>query len=303
MTVMVFIAESTFGDERVTDTFFDKTGFSDLAREQGIELINLNRSRVVEVKVEHPLVLETLHIAEEAYEADRIINLPNMKVHYATGITLSLKNMKGIVAGNEKKRFHEVGLDKAIVDLNNTIKPCLNIVDGIVCMEGMGPRGGDMVNLGLILAGGVAAEVDYAGSLIMGYALSEVRHLELYLANNQVDLDQVEVAGEPIEKVRYPFKKVNLSKILPQTFRVHNKKACSSCENAFLLSCQLLERTPFRRIEIYMGELIEEPDSAEGIKIAFGNCCPGKINFDKTIKGCPPYPFALKDYLKSIGIT
>ena len=299
----LFLAESTFGDERVTDMFFQKTGYSDLAREHDIELVNLNRSRVVEVKVAHPLVLETLRIAQEAYEADRIINLPNMKVHYATGITLSLKNMKGILAGDEKKHFHEVGLDKAIVDLNNTIKPCLNIVDGIICMEKMGPRGGDLVSLGLILAGGAAAEVDYVGSLIMGYALREVKHLELYLACNCVDLSQVEVVGKRIEEVRYPFKKVNLAKILPREFRVHNKNACSSCENAFLLSCQLLEKTPSQRIEIYMGELLEESGSVKGIRIAFGNCCSGEMRFDKTIKGCPPYPFALRDYLQSIGVA
>jgi uncharacterized protein (DUF362 family) len=299
----VLLAEATFGDERVTDMFFNKTGFSVLAREYGVELVNLNRSQIVEVKVARPLVLETLRIAQEAYEADKIINLPNMKVHYATGITLALKNMKGILVGNEKRHFHEVGLDKAIVDLNNTIKPCLNIVDGILCMERMGPQGGDMVSLGLILAGGMAAEVDYIGSRIMGYALSEVKHLELYLASNGVDLDQVEVVGERIDDVRYPFKKVNLAKILPQEFKVHNKNACSSCENAFLLSCQFLESSPSRKAEIYMGELLEETGPVAGIKIAFGNCCSGEMGFDKIIKGCPPYPFALRDYLQSIGVT
>ena len=297
----VVLGESTFGDDRITDMFFDKTGFSDLAREYGIELVNLNRSKTVEVKVARPLVLETLRIAREAYEADRIINLPNMKVHYATGITLALKNMKGILVGNEKKHFHEVGLDKAIVDLNNTIRPCLNIVDGILCMERMGPRGGDMVNLGLMLAGGAAAEVDYIGSLIMGYALREVKHLEMYLANNCVELNDVEVVGEQIDEVRYPFKKVNLAKILPAGFRVHNRNACSSCENAFLLSCQFLERSPSQGAEIYMGELVEESGPAEGIRIGFGNCCSADASFDKIIKGCPPYPFALRDYLQSIG--
>jgi len=58
------------------------------------------------------VVLEKLRIAREVYEADRITNLPNMKVHYATGITLALKNLKGLLVGNEKRHFHEVGLDK-----------------------------------------------------------------------------------------------------------------------------------------------------------------------------------------------
>ena len=240
----VFIAEATFGDARVTNMCFHKTGYSDLASKYNIELVNLNSSQIVEMKVARPFVLETLRIAREAYEADKIINLPNMKVHYATGITLALKNMKGILAGDEKKHFHEVGLDKAIVDLNNTIKPCLNIVDGIWCMERMGPRGGDLVKLGLIMAGSEAAEVDYVGSQIMGYAVSEVKHLEQYLETNRINVNRIEVVGERVEDVRYPFKKVNLEKILPKEFRIHNRNACSACANAFLLSCQFLEKAP-----------------------------------------------------------
>ena len=55
-------------------------------------------------------------------------------------------------------------------------------------MERMGPRGGDLVKLGLIMAGSEAAEVDYVGSQIMGYAVSEVKHLEQYLETNRIKL-------------------------------------------------------------------------------------------------------------------
>jgi uncharacterized protein (DUF362 family) len=298
----VVIAESTFGDARMTDVFFDKTGFSELARRYNVELINLNRSKVVEAKVKNPLALETIRIAQEAFEADKIINLPNMKVHYATGISLALKNMKGILVGDEKKHFHEAGLDKAIVDLNNTIRPVLNIVDAIACMERMGPRGGDIVNLGLILAGGSSAEVDYVGSQIMGYGLDEVKHLELYLAVNGVDLSQMEVVGESIEETRYPFKKVAIESLLPAEFHIHTREACSSCENAFLLSCQFLEKQPSRTIDIYMGNWSEGNGAAANMKIGFGSCVSDESGFDKLIKGCPPYPYSLKSYLQSAGV-
>jgi uncharacterized Fe-S center protein len=79
-----------------------------------------NRSEAVEVEVKDPLVLAKVNIAKEVFEADRIINIPVMKVHYATGITLALKNLKGLLVRDEKRRFHEIGLDKAIVDLNST---------------------------------------------------------------------------------------------------------------------------------------------------------------------------------------
>jgi uncharacterized protein (DUF362 family) len=104
----IFIAESTFGDRRMTDMFFRKTGYAELAARYWIELLNLNAAEAVEVRVAKPLAFETLPIARAAYEADRIINLPNMKVHYATGITLAMKNLKGLLVGDAKRRCHEI---------------------------------------------------------------------------------------------------------------------------------------------------------------------------------------------------
>lgn len=294
-----FMAEATFGNAHMTNMFFEKTGFADLARTYNIEIINLNESQPVEVKVENPLVVEKVRIAREILETDKIINLPNMKVHYATGITLALKNLKGILVGDEKKRFHEMGLEKAIADLNNTISPHLNIADCISCMERMGPRGGDIVGLDLIMAGANSVEVDYIGSRIMGYELSEVKHLSYLIECRDIDTDAITTVGESIDDVSYPFKKVFLARIVPEQFKIHNRNACSSCMNAFLLSCQLLEEYPPENIDVYMGEFHAEDIAPNGKKFAFGNCCPKGANFDKKILGCPPYPFALRDCLKS----
>lgn len=294
----IFMAEATFGSAQMTNIFFEKTGFAGLARKYNIELINLNESQPIEVKVENPLVMKKLKIAREVFEADKIINLPNMKVHYATGITLALKNLKGILVGDEKKRFHEIGLDKAIVDLNNTIQPHLNIVDCISCMERMGPRGGDIVKLDLIMAGASSVEVDYIGSLIMCYEISEVKHLGYSIECRGIDVNTIKAVGERIEDICHPFKKASLERIVPEGFNIHNRNACSSCMNAFLLSCQLLEEYQQENINVYMGELVEGDISPNGLKFAFGNCCPKDIVFDKRIKGCPPYPFALRDCLK-----
>ena len=161
--------------------------------------------------MKEPLVFDKLPIAREVFEADRIVNLPNMKVHYATGITLALKNMKGVLVGNAKRRCHEAGLDKAIVDLNNTIRPDLNVVDAISCMERMGPRGGDVVRMDLLLAGEDPAEVDCVGCAVMGHGLDEVRHLKRSVDARGIDPAGIETAGERVGDVRRPFRKAALS--------------------------------------------------------------------------------------------
>ena len=115
----IAIAEATFGNASTTYSLLKKNGYFELALRLDLEVINLNDSEAVEVAVENPLVKPTLRIAREIVEADALINLPVMKVHYATGITMCLKNMKGILVGDEKRTFHEIGLSKAIVNLRN----------------------------------------------------------------------------------------------------------------------------------------------------------------------------------------
>lgn len=195
----------------------------------------------------HPLVTGTVRVAREFLEADRVINLPNMKVHYATGITLALKNLKGVLVGDEKKRFHEIGLSKAIVDLNNTVRVDLQIADCIRSMERMGPRGGDPVQLELLMAGEHAAEVDWVGCQVVDHSLDDVEHLRLFVEMNRIDLGQVEPVGEPIATVRRPFEKAGLRNRPPACFSVHIQDACSACMNAFLLSCMTLAPEPSAR--------------------------------------------------------
>lgn len=292
-----FIAESTFGNAGMTAMIFRQTGYSDLAEKYGIDIFNLNQSQPIAVKVPKPIVTENISIAKEVFEADKIINLPNMKVHYATGITICLKNLKGLLVGGEKRRFHEIGLSDAIVDLNNSIHPHLNIVDALTCMERMGPRGGDTFDLNLVLAGDNAAEVDYVGMSIMDYTLDEVRYLKRYLELNKLDFSRIEIVGERLDEAKRPFRKVNSEGIVPSGFIVHEHGACSSCMNAFLLSCHTLDPLQTRTYQVYIGP--HRPQSRNTDQsIAFGNCCPTK-NSDIVVKGCPPYPFDLKKCIEA----
>ncbi|MGD0338339.1 MAG: DUF362 domain-containing protein [Bacteroidota bacterium] len=295
----IVIAESTFGDAKMTDLCFSKTGYSDLAKKHQTKLINLNKSRKVKVKVQNPLVVNEVSIAEDVFEASVIINIPVMKVHYATAITLSLKNLKGFLVGDEKRRFHEIGLDKAIVDLNNAIAPTLNLIDCTTCMEKMGPRGGDTVNLNLLVAGCNRGEVDYVGSQIMGFALNEVKHLQYFIESKGLKIDDIVIMGEKLKDVRRPFVKVSMNNSIPKSFQIYNTNACSSCMNAFLLSCQFLENEDHISADIFMGDKFSAFEINDRIKIAFGNCCKeDTISFNENIIGCPPYPFALKKALE-----
>ncbi|MBN2531748.1 MAG: DUF362 domain-containing protein [Spirochaetales bacterium] len=291
----IVIAESTFGNKYITEEYFKKSGYYEISEKFGIPLINLNKSESIEMRVKNPLVLEKIKVAKEVGEAIKIINIPVMKVHYATGVTLGLKNLKGFLPPDEKKHFHEAGLDKSIADLNTIIHPDLTIIDGMYCMERMGPKGGDVFYLGLLIAGGNNAETDYVAGQIMGYDLPEIKHLRYYVSSAGIDVTGISVCGEKIEQVMRPFKKVDIKKMIPANIIIYNTNACSACMNALLISFSFVKKEIKQKTAIYLGNntMIQDSD----VTIAFGNCCSG-IDAQIRIKGCPPYPLLLGEKLK-----
>ena len=98
------------------------------------------------------------------------------------GITLSMKNLIGIVPGAiygwPKNVLHQVGIPNSIVDINAALEmPRLAIVDGIVGMEGNGPIQGQPRVAGVVLVGDDFPAVDATGARIMGAEVERVDHL------------------------------------------------------------------------------------------------------------------------------
>jgi uncharacterized protein (DUF362 family) len=293
----IMIGESTFGNTTMTDRLFEATGYAKLAEKLSVPLVNFNGSQPVRIPVLDHKATDHVTIAAEAANAVKIINIPVMKVHYATSVSLGLKNLKGFLVGREKRRFHEIGLDPAIVDLGRTVRTDLTIIDCIDCMETMGPKGGDIKKLGAIIIGRNAGETDIAGLNVMGFEISEVPHIRDFCRIEGIDERSIRYRGIPWEEIASPFKRAELGLALLAGYEVHNKDACSSCVNALILSLRFLEakNTP---IALFLGSKHKHEASSKGFaRIRFGNCCSLK-DADIAVSGCPPYPFELNEKLK-----
>ena len=121
---------------------------------------------------------------------DFIISIPVMKTHMHTQVTLSLKNMKGLLWRREKARFHQLQcdetitqgekeLDIAISEMASVLLPHLAIIDGTVGMEGMGPAYGKPKKMGVIIVGDNALSADAVATRLMGFDPESVPHLQL----------------------------------------------------------------------------------------------------------------------------
>jgi len=97
-------------------------------------------------------------IANGVLSTDGIVSLSKLKTHMVTRMTGAVKNLYGCIPGQTKRRYHYThpnafDFSQLLVDLNLALKPKvrLHIMDGIMAMEGNGPRNGDPVAMGVLL--------------------------------------------------------------------------------------------------------------------------------------------------------
>lgn len=173
--------------------------------------VDLNTDEVCRVALRsRASSLREIYLPRTILRSDYIVSMPKLKTHRWAGLSLSLKNMFGIVPGNcygwPKNVLHWAGISRAILDLNSTIRPNFAIVDGIVGMEGDGPLHGTAKPCGVVVMGDDPVAVDATCARIAGFAperLDYLAHAGRLLGNlREADIRQI---GETVERVRTPF--------------------------------------------------------------------------------------------------
>jgi uncharacterized protein (DUF362 family)/ferredoxin len=177
----------------------DKSGISQAALESGAELVDFDET--IEVKGEG--TFRRIAIARAYWEADKIINLPKLKTHEMMTMTCAVKNLFGAVVGAEKPAWHlKAGTSREqfarlLLEIYLLKMPVLNIVDGIVAMEGNGPGSGDPVRLGALIAGVNPVAVDVVAGRLAGIP-AELLCVEREAARMGLagtEMGEIEIAG------------------------------------------------------------------------------------------------------------
>ena len=154
--------------------------------------------------------LRELYLPETVLDADLVVSMPKLKTHHWAGVTLSLKNMFGIVPGScygwPKNVLHWAGITRILLDINSTVRPSFAIVDGIVGMEGNGPMQGKPKPCGVLVMGDDPVAVDATCARIMGLVPERIDHLvqASYLLGHLKE-ENIRQLGESVPRVRTPF--------------------------------------------------------------------------------------------------
>jgi uncharacterized protein (DUF362 family) len=202
---------------------FDQLGYTELAQSNNIPLVNLHSGDLVEVPVKNGYLFDKITLHNSVAETDLLCSVPMMKTHVLATVTLSMKNLIGVYPGtvyySARSWLHDHaaangsnGVAYEIVDMNKAVKTGLVVIDASTAMEGDGPTGGTLVDMGLIIAGTNPLAADMVATKLMGFGLEEVPYINLGMQAGlgPDSLDEIEIRGERIEDAKRTFQRPNV---------------------------------------------------------------------------------------------
>ncbi len=206
----VVVAEGP-GHVRDTHLVLEQSGYAEMLRAERLAFVDLNYDDGVRVKNAGGWSrLRHLTLPASLLEADFVVSVAKLKTHHWAGVTLSMKNLFGVLPGSyygwPKNVLHWAGIPQCILDVTATVRPHLAIVDGIVGMEGDGPIMGPPKAAGVLVLGRNLPAVDATCARVMGvdpWRLSYLARADGHLG--PVGEAAILQVGEPISAVATPF--------------------------------------------------------------------------------------------------
>jgi uncharacterized protein (DUF362 family) len=170
-----------------SDISFAMSGAGDVCDAMGVKLISLDNQSMYE---EHPIPqgvnIKSDKLPRDILECDVYINLPCLKHHGATNMTLCMKNQMGAIW--DPQRYHREksetakspNLHQNIADLATVLRPTINIVDAVRALTTNGPKGpGVTKELNTVIVTHDMVTADMLGAQLLGYTEADVAHIKL----------------------------------------------------------------------------------------------------------------------------
>jgi len=206
----VVIAEGP-GHQRDTYLVVADSGLEEQLRLRRLRFVDLNRDEIVRVPLKIRFTgLDSVWLPRTVLTADFIVSMPKVKTHHWAGVTLSLKNMFGVMPGVAygwpKNVLHWKGIDRSVLDINAAVPVNFVIADGIIGMEGNGPLHGVARNLGRIVLSDDSVAADFTCAQLMGLNPWRVPHLAQaaeFLGNGATE--RIRQIGESLPRTVVPF--------------------------------------------------------------------------------------------------
>ncbi|MCL2398777.1 MAG: DUF362 domain-containing protein [Defluviitaleaceae bacterium] len=271
-----------------TQKAYKVCGYEYLEKKYGVTLIDLKNSNFKTLRPDDPLYngLE-IQIAEEALNAEFLINVPVLKAHCQTRLTCCMKNLKGCIPEKEMRRFHTLGLHKPIAALASLLPIHYNVIDGI-CGDLTFEEGGSPIEANRIIAGRNPVLLDSYCAELIGYKPESIGYLA-YARNS--DIGEFYSPETTVIELNSNQKPIHQQKANRLSKQYHNKNikenaACSVCYASLMFALHQVGGTADTiNKKICIGQGFKGKTSKSIDVIGIGNCTCG---YDTYVAGCPP---------------
>ncbi len=317
-------------DKATPDHAFEYLGYKLLKERYGVKYINIMERPFKKVDLGDGI---TLKYNKDILESDFVVDLPVMKSHNQTVVSLGIKNLKGTIDIPSRKKCHSADpakdLDFHVARIADPMPPILTVIDGIYSLERGPGFDGRMRRSNLLVGSNDILSADLVGSKLLGHEPADVGHL-YHAAKSKgrpLDLSDIEVVGEKIEEVasfhQHDFeyvsgKKGEMPKALARQglqglyYRKFDQTMCTYCSalNGLILTVirQAWQGEPWDDIEVLTGKTME-PSPGMKATLLIGQCMYRKNKDHPAIqkmfaaKGCPPDPRDIINSLNEAGIS
>jgi len=328
ITILEGIVEVERKSESLLQLLAKGMGLDVLVERYGIKIIDVMKGFFAKVTSGDV----TLSINRDILEADYVIDMPVLKTHNATIVSLGIKNLKGVLNIASRKRCHNADrvkdLDYHVAKLPDMLSPDLTVIDGIYSLERGPAYAGRAYRSNIIVVSRDLISADKVGTTLLGYDPQSIPHIAQASVNNgrPADLSDVNVKGEIDVKMALKPHKWNFeqseSSDVPLFFERAGIKglAYPNEDNTMCTYCAALisnviwgilmaenRDKPFDDIELLHGK-IYEPTEGHKHTILLGECQVKRhskhksINHCVKINGCPPSMEDLLQAYREVGV-
>jgi len=196
----IFVVDHTIQDPTLC---VERSRIEEAIIDKKVSLVTLHQERqYTEIEVPAGKQLHTIQVAKIIQDADLLINMPTAKSHSATGVSLGIKSLMGLIW--DRGYLHRVNLHDAIAELATVIKPGLTVVDATKALTTGGPGGpGKTVILNKVVAGTDPVAVDsYTVGIAQWYKKSWTGNQVKYIrAAADLGLGEIDTGNMQIKEV------------------------------------------------------------------------------------------------------
>lgn len=162
-----------------------------LAAHFGVDVKDMNFAQGQPLELEGGL---TAAVAKICYEADFFVNIPKLKTHYNTLMTVCLKSLMGVLVGRENKALAHESLIENILRINDAVRPDIHVVDAMVAMEGTGPSAGTPLRMDTVFVGDDPYVTDLVAARLFSCTYDEIPLLREAIRSGRVKPEMVTYA-------------------------------------------------------------------------------------------------------------